>query len=276
MITFYDIVLYFSLFSFCGWICESVFCSIHEKKLVNRGFLNGPVCPIYGFGGLMVVYILAPLQNNLVLLFLCGLITTTALEYATSWLMEKLFHTSWWDYSDLKFNLNGRVCLKFSIIFGLLSVVAVKLLYPPFFSMVAKIPLWAKPWLGWGLTISLLADAGMTVYGILSLNGKLEELKATALEIRQKVEGAGVYMSSQEWRERFRLEPSQLSPEALRDALDDLTKRMETQLQGFAKRFQNRRLMNAFPKMRSTRNTEQFYDVKAAWEALKKRRKKKK
>ncbi|MFV0401842.1 MAG: putative ABC transporter permease [Oscillospiraceae bacterium] len=84
MQTFYELVIYFVLFSFCGWVCESIFCSINEKKVVNRGFLNGPVCPVYGFGGLIVVYVLAPFQHHIALLFLFGMIATTILEYITS------------------------------------------------------------------------------------------------------------------------------------------------------------------------------------------------
>ena len=89
--------LWFVIYSLIGWVYESILCSVAGKKLVNRGFLNGPVCPIYGTGAVVVVFALSSLADKPVLLFLTSAILTTTLEYLTSWLMEKLFHARWWD-----------------------------------------------------------------------------------------------------------------------------------------------------------------------------------
>ena len=104
----YMIWLFF--YSVVGWIYESTLCSVRAHKFINRGFLNGPYCPIYGWGAVLDILILGKVQNP-VLLFFLGAIVTCSLEYFTSYIMEKLFHARWWDYSKRKFNINGRVCL---------------------------------------------------------------------------------------------------------------------------------------------------------------------
>ena len=107
----YHVLFWLILYSFMGWIWESCYVSIKEKKLVNRGFVTGPVCTIYGVGAMSVYLVLRPLQDHGLWLFLGGIVLATILEYVTSWVMEKLFHTSWWDYSERPFNLHGRICL---------------------------------------------------------------------------------------------------------------------------------------------------------------------
>lgn len=275
METFYDVVIYFFLFGFFGWVCESIFCSVNEKKIVNRGFLNGPICPIYGFGGLIVVYLLAPLQGNLPLLFLMGAVSCTVLEYATSVIMEKMFQAKWWDYSDLWGNINGRVCVKFSLIFGVLSVVCVRLLYPPFVWLMAWARPAAKPWLAWGLILIFSADCAYTVYGILSLNGKLQELKAVSQELRAKLEALqGGSKTLLERLEQLKADTSERAT-TLRKSVQELTDRWESQRTAMAKRYQHKRLINAFPNMKSVNYQEQFAEMKAALIALREKSRKK-
>ena len=119
--------LWLMIYSIIGWVYESTICSIGHRKLINRGFLNGPVCPIYGTGAVLVLLVLGRIQNP-VLLFFAGALVTCSLEYLTSWLMEKLFHARWWDYSKRKFNIGGRVCLIGAVVFGAFSVVLVLVL----------------------------------------------------------------------------------------------------------------------------------------------------
>lgn len=268
---FYDVVLCFFLFGFVGWVCESVFCSINEKKLVNRGFLNGPLCPVYSFGGLAVVYLLAPWQNNIPVLFVFGTIVTSAIEYITSWVLEKLFATKWWDYSEEKYNINGRVCLKFSILFGLLSVVAVRLLHPPFVALMRAIPAGAKPWIAWVCILLFLADCVFTVWGILEMNGTLARLKKASEELGAKLEAmqGGGFQTLQERLERF-WEDTTEKATGFRKSLEDMIeKQNESKKQG-ARKLQFRRLSRAFPKMRSVKYAEQMAELKAAWEEFKK------
>ena len=119
----YHIVNWFYIYSFLGWLWESSYVSVKEKKLVNRGFVAGPVCTIYGFGAVIVYLSLKPISGNILLLYLGGVIVPTILEYVTAVLMENLFHTSWWDYSKNKYNFQGRICLGASLGWGALSVI---------------------------------------------------------------------------------------------------------------------------------------------------------
>ena len=129
-LSLYYIISWFFIYSFLGWVWESAYVSIKSRKLVNRGFVNGPLCTIYGAGGVTVYLILRPLRENLVLLYLGGVVVATVLEYITGWIMEAVFHTRWWDYSDKKFNLHGYISLASSLLWGVFSVLLFKLLHP--------------------------------------------------------------------------------------------------------------------------------------------------
>lgn len=129
-VDFYHIANWFYIYSFLGWLWETCYVSVRKGKLVNRGFINGPLCTIYGCGALAVYLILLPISDNLLLLFVGGVVVATALEYVTAVLMENIFHTSWWDYSDNKFNFQGRICLGCSLGWGLFTVGLFRVLHP--------------------------------------------------------------------------------------------------------------------------------------------------
>lgn len=117
--------LVFMLYSIAGYLCEIVCSSIKQKKLVNRGFLCGPYCPIYGVGSLFILFLLLRFKEDPVLVFVLGAILTSAIEYVTSFILEKIFHNKWWDYSDEKFNIHGRVFLFNSLLFGFGSLIII-------------------------------------------------------------------------------------------------------------------------------------------------------
>ena len=127
---FLNYFLLFFIYSLLGWIAESIYVSIKEKKFVNRGFLIGPYCPIYGFGSILMILYLTQYKDNFVTVFLLGIFICCLLEYMTSYLMEKIFKARWWDYSDKKYNLNGRICGENALLFGLGSIVIIYLLNP--------------------------------------------------------------------------------------------------------------------------------------------------
>ena len=129
------IILFFA-FSFLGWLMEVMMVILKERKIVNRGFLIGPCCPIYGFGGLIMTLLLQNIKNNPIILFLLSLLICSVLEYGTSYVMEKLFHARWWDYSNRKFNINGRICLTNMIAFGLLGCLIIYILDPIYFEKI--------------------------------------------------------------------------------------------------------------------------------------------
>ena len=135
---FIKIFLLFWFFSILGWIIEVIVCSVCDKKLVNRGFLIGPYCPIYGFGSLIMLLV-SSYKDHLVVCFILALTLCSALEYFASYLMEKLFKIRWWDYSHDTFNINGRICLRNAIAFGALGVIFTRYLNPWYFSIIDKL-----------------------------------------------------------------------------------------------------------------------------------------
>ena len=117
--TFYQLAWLFVIYSFLGWCVEVIYHAVTWGEVTNRGFLNGPICPVYGIGVGVVVQFLTPVENNLVLLYISSTILVTVIEGITGFLLEKIFHNKWWDYSDMPFNIKGYVCLKFTILWGL-------------------------------------------------------------------------------------------------------------------------------------------------------------
>ncbi|MBP5753276.1 MAG: putative ABC transporter permease, partial [Treponema sp.] len=128
---FYDICWYFIIYSFIGWAIEVAFHAVTIGKIINRGFLTGPICPVYGFGMLAVLFIMKLLpvnpetgQVNTWLIFLTGSVFTTLVELIAGWGLNKIFHARWWDYSNMPFNFHGYICLAFCIIWGLAVTLA--------------------------------------------------------------------------------------------------------------------------------------------------------
>ena len=184
----YIYFLYFVVYSFLGWICETTYCFIIDKQYVNRGFLNGPFCPIYGVGALIVIIMLTPVSDNIVLLFFSGMIFTSILEYITGYLLEVIFNLKWWDYSNYKFNIQGRVCLLNSILFGVLSVITIEFINPIITKLINNMPLSEGMWICGILIILFLLDTIITVYKVLQLGGKLQEMHVIYQELKEKSE----------------------------------------------------------------------------------------
>lgn len=115
----YNYLWYFVIFSFLGWCMEVAYHTVCCGDFSNRGFLNGPVCPIYGVGAVSVIACLRPVEDSMVLLFIFATVITSVLEFITGYVLEKIFHTKWWDYSNTPFNIMGYICLKFSLCWGI-------------------------------------------------------------------------------------------------------------------------------------------------------------
>lgn len=130
----------FMFYSFVGWIIESVYVYYCTKKIMNRGFLIGPCCPIYGFGCLIFILILPKYLDDPIVLFVLAATICSVLEYITSWIMEKLFKARWWDYSNKKFNINGRICLENAMGFGLGALLVMYIIHPFFKPIIFSIP----------------------------------------------------------------------------------------------------------------------------------------
>lgn len=170
-----DYILWFFLYSIAGWIYETIFCSIRERRLISRGFLNGLYCPIYGVGAILSLLLLSWIENPVVLFF-ATMLVVGALEYFTGWLLEKLFHARWWDYSGWKFNLHGRVSLLGLVVFSTMSVLMLKVVQPYVALQTDRMPDAARAALAVGLAALLVADTVHTVMQFKGFNEKLEEL----------------------------------------------------------------------------------------------------
>lgn len=133
-------VLLFFFYSAAGWLLESIYCSIGEKRIINRGFLTGPLCPIYGTAALvMTILIYNPFKDRPLIIFLLGIVLCDIVEYITSYIMEKLFSARWWDYTYEFMNIGGRICLKHTLYWGIISVAFVRVLHPAVENLYAKI-----------------------------------------------------------------------------------------------------------------------------------------
>ncbi len=135
LISFLNFFLTFFIYSTLGWIAETTYASIKEKKIVNRGFLIGPYCPIYGCGAIVMILYLTQYKNNIITVFLLSMFICCFLEYTTSYLMEKIFKARWWDYSNKPYNLNGRICGENALLFGIGGLVIIYII-DPFINMI--------------------------------------------------------------------------------------------------------------------------------------------
>lgn len=189
--TIYEAIWFFMIYSFLGWVLEVVYHAVGIGKIINRGFLNGPVCPIYGFG-VILIFTLADLVyedgvegSNLLVLFAGGMFFATAVELFGGWMLDKIFHARWWDYSSEPFNLNGYICLKFSILWGLAIVFVVRVIHP----LIAAYSAAAIPEkYGWPILAVLgavyLADTVVTTAVVHGLNKQIEELDRVQANMR--------------------------------------------------------------------------------------------
>lgn len=256
LIQFGTVFLWFLIYSLIGWIYESILCSITQKKIVNRGFLAGPLCPVYGFGALIIIVLLGgQAGGSILMLFLSSAVLTCVLEYITSYLLEKLFHAKWWDYSHYRFNLNGRISLLGAVVFGVLSVLLLKVVHPFVSDMVSMLPGIAVTILAWVLFALLLFDTVTTVTSILKMNHKLEEIQEAINK-----EKAKSIQKLEELRttvlERF--EASEFLSERIKGLLGQ-------------KKFHERRLLKAFPRMHSIKHYDALEKLKEALQSLKNR-----
>ena len=203
-----ELFLLYIAYSTLGWCGEMLYCSIPKGHICEkRGFLNGFLCPIYGHGALLVLYLQHGGFQNPVLTFIFGAIVTSILEYFTSWIMEKLFHMRWWDYSHRRFNLGGRVCLLNSLLFGLACLVLRYVIHPRVFAPLVwlmdhhiLIPL------ALALFVLYAADIVLSVRSAIQIGNRLEKLHAIYDEMTEKLEALKAEQLQRQEAQRSRLE----------------------------------------------------------------------
>lgn len=304
----YQLLWIFFLYAFLGWCTEVSYAALRTGKFVNRGFLNGPVCPIYGCGVVVVLAGLEPLKGNFVLLFLGSVVLTSTLEWATGFVLEKLFRQRWWDYSDKPFNLGGYICLEFSIMWGFACLFVVDILHPSIEFFIRLIP----HTLGWVLlglfSAAMAVDLAATVRTIAKINRQLDQIDQLARRLKTASNEFGENLAdrvleaaeksadwkedwesaAEEWAQRRAEFQEQLAQkreqmedelrqhaqeraarlqaghDRARAELDAWREKLQTQLDSRA--FGQRRLMAAFPKMRSTSHRQAMEQLRRRME----------
>lgn len=285
----YHYLWYFFVYAFLGWCSEVCFAALKNGRFVNRGFLNGPWCPIYGCGLCIVICFLTPLRQNAAALFAGSVLLTSALEFLTGFLLEKLFHQKWWDYSDMPFNIGGYICPLFSVLWGLACLLVMDIVHPAVHGLVSAVPHTLGVVLLCVLSFVMLTDLAATVSTILRLNRKLQRLDELAARIRAASDDIGSALSErtlslaekgaegrsaleqkkaevQQRREQLALDLAQrreLREDALQrraEALRALRKANEDLLATY--HFGQKRLLRAFPRMRSTRHAQALEQMK--------------
>ena len=178
-------VLLFFFYCFCGWVWECCYVSLRQRRWVNRGFLHGPVLPIYGSGAIIILFVTLPVQQDLRLVFLLGTAAATALEYITGAVMERLFQMRYWDYSSQPFNLHGYICLTSSIAWGFFSILLVRLIHPPISRLLADVPSLLVDPLALVLTALFAVDVVQSTQAALDLKQALAKLTEENEDLRR-------------------------------------------------------------------------------------------
>lgn len=225
--------LWFLFYSFVGWMYESILVSCQQHRLVNRGFLNGPLCPIYGTGAILGVAILGNVRNPIII-FLISMVGATILEYTTSWVMEQLFHARWWDYSNFRFNLQGRVCLLGALIFGLGGVGVVLGSQPYVERVTDMIPLPMLHTLVTVLALIAIIDLVVTVTGILGFEQVLDSVAQVVQDVAARAGGT--------WQRG-----SSAVSDRMREFSQDTVERLRWAVNGVINA-QQKRMLKSFPK----------------------------
>ena len=181
-------LLFFFLYCFLGWVWESCYVSAKRRQWVNRGFLHGPMLPIYGTGAVIILLATIPVRDSLWLVFLLGMLAATALEYVTGAAMEALFKVRYWDYSKQPFNLNGYICLTSSLAWGAFSILLVRFLHPPVEDLVLRLPAFLADPLAFLLTIAVTVDAVRSFQAAMDLREVLTRLTEENEDLRRRTD----------------------------------------------------------------------------------------
>lgn len=232
----HELFLYFILYSFLGWLMETCYCSLMEKKLVARGFLYGPICPIYGCGVLLMILFFTPLKSNIFLFYVTAVVIMTSWEYFVGWFLETTTHVKYWDYSNSRFNIKGRVCLWVALVWGALSYVIIFWVHPPIEGLYESIPLWLIYPLCGVLGVILLIDTVLTIRQ-LALMSKLVASVTTAYDELQLQMSLGKAELTDKLDE---------TAEQLRERYHDQMAKLEKNSRRFRKRYARMRVNSRY------------------------------
>lgn len=275
------VLFWFFLYGVLGWCVEVIYAAIKEHRLVNRGFLCGPICPIYGFGMVGLLFCMRRLpargeDPGVVTIFIVGMVLTTLIELIGGWVLFKLYRIRWWDYSHLKYNLGGYVCPQFSLLWGLGSVLMVKVVHPLLAHAGDPLPLQVLLPLDGTLLVFFLVDVGVSTAAAIGLNQRLEEIDELRAKLRissdklTEVLGTGA-MTADTLLDEQKLQLALAKLESRENAAElraELTVRadlLRARLRALElDKLGTRRLLRAFPRMQSLRYGETLASTRAA------------
>lgn len=250
----YQAVWIFIIYAFLGWCSEVAFAAVNKGKFVNRGFLNGPVCPIYGVGMLIVVLCLWNLRDRPLLLFLGSALLTTALEFVTGFVLERFFHDKWWDYSDMPFNIKGYVCLKFTILWGLAASFIIGAIHRFIYMLIEKTPFVLGVILLAVFSAAFIADFTVTLTALVKLPKKLKAMAEAERALRAVSDKIGENISDTTIAAK---EKGEALAEENKPRLEELKAEYEKKKKEFSamleRNFVQRRIFKAFPNLKNGR-----------------------
>ena len=267
----YEYLWFFIIYAFFGWCTEVAFAAVDLGKFVNRGFLNGPVCPVYGFGVAAVVSLLTPIQENKWMLFFGAVFVTTAIEFLTGWVLEIIFKQRWWDYSNLPFNIKGYVCLKFSVLWGLACLLVMEIVHPGITHFITAIPDKIGMVLLVAFYLVLFIDVFATAQTVLKMNKQLEEANKIAVIIHNVSDGIGKKISTNSIKVVSRLEESKKVTEGFKTNVLSNLKNSKEQLEVLKEQrdkilsknfFGKSRIIKAFPNISSSKYKQELEHLK--------------
>ena len=198
-------ILFFFFYSFVGWLWESGYVSVRKRQWVNRGFMYGPMLPLYGSGALTVLISTMGVRENILLIFLFGMMAATLLEYVTGAVMERIFRVRYWDYSNQKFNLNGYICVSSSLCWGGFSVLLVRIVHVPVETVVLKLPLIAADGIAFGLVAVAAVDLTQSFNEAMDMKRiltQLEESKEQIRKLEEKIRSVSAEVMA-DYRQRY-------------------------------------------------------------------------
>lgn len=185
-------ISYFFIYAIIGWIIEVSFHVITKGKFINRGFLSGPYCPIYGFGALSVILLLnqvGPISK--LMLFFASMLIATILELITGFILEKIFHKRWWDYTSYKFNLGGYICAEFSLLWGAVCFILYEAIHPLIIKLIGLVPIKILLIVNIIMGVMFVVDFITTIITIMGLSQKFKLLENESRDIRKVSDGIG-------------------------------------------------------------------------------------
>ena len=250
--SFLQIVMFFFAYCFLGWIWETSYVSIRKHKFVNRGFLHGPLIPIYGFGAMAILFATLPVKDNLWLVFICGMLGASVLELVTGCVMEAIFHVRYWDYTNIPTNIKGYISLPTSIVWGFFSILMIKFIHKPIEQVV----------LGLSQTATEVLTVFLVMFGSMDLGVSIRD----ALDLKEILKHISEMEKVQRAQKRMDVIAAVLDND-MENFKEKITSRLSGMEKGEFRRIKS--LIERNPSAKSTRYSELFDSFKTTIKELK-------